>query len=144
MGPSPQLTRVINAMEVDVGHAIRLNSHASWYAHPPSPGWWIANPPPVNNHTLVIHETLFSPNWPLSHGSYFVNTNPAIKYRHYIKYDFRDLVKFKALEKLVVMISRMEILPADEKEHIVWKALNVVKTQYPSFKIPELKFRGTY
>jgi hypothetical protein len=52
---------------------------------------------------------------------------------------FRDLEKFTALKKLVVMVTRQEVVPVNSQEHIVWKTLEVVKANFPGFKIPEFE-----
>lgn len=32
-------------------------------------------------------------------------------------------------------------MPADEKQHIVWKTLQVVKGKFPGFRLPEVVFK---
>jgi hypothetical protein len=92
--------------------------------------WEALYPRPANNHTLVVSKR-------------------AEQYMHAYrdrdcKYNFLKLVKFTALEKLVVLITREETIPANPKHHIIWKTLKVVKDKHPSFKLPEVEFRLAY
>jgi hypothetical protein len=89
---------------------------------------WIPDPLPANKHTLVISRRIYQ----------YAKANTGRD----IKYNFHNLVKFPALEKLVVLISWRELMPVDLKTHIIWKTLNVVKNKYPSFKLPEVEFHA--
>jgi hypothetical protein len=107
----------------------------SWFTHQPKDvddavyGTY-PYPLPANHHTLIITRRVCQFT--------SVHTDKDIKY------NFLDLIKFPALEKLVVLITRVETIPANPKQHIILKTLNVVKNKHPSFNFPEVEFRRAY